>query len=239
MKHEYTKKIIELIENVEDNNEASIKEAVDLFKQTIKEDKLIHAFGTGHAHMVGIELFARAGGLANVDVLLDPDCLPEFGARRSCAMEKVEGISDMVYDNYKIEKGDIMVITSNSGRNAMPIEMALRCKKEGVKVIAITNLKHSKSQSSRHSSGKKLYEIADVVIDSGVPVGDVTLDFNGHKTGPASSIVCMYIVDLIAAIAVEELTNEGIKVRLFESQNVDGFNNDEIYNHYDGRIKNY
>lgn len=239
MKYEYTKKIIELIENVEVNNETSLKEAVELFKDTIRNDKLIHTFGTGHAHMVGVELFARAGGLANIDVMLDPDCLPEFGAQRSCAMEKVEGIADHIYDNYKFEEGDIIVITSNSGRNAIPIEMALRCKKEGIKIIAVTNLKHSMSQSSRHSSGKKLYEIADVVVDTGVPVGDVTLDFKGHKTGPASSIVCMYIVDLIAAIASEELINEGVKVRLFESQNVDGFNNDEIYEHYDGRIKHY
>lgn len=237
--HTYTKKIIELIENVEINNEEAIRQAVDLFKKTIKEDKIIHTFGTGHAHMIGIELFARAGGLANINVMLDPDCLPEFGARRSCAMEKVEGISDHVYDNYKVEDGDIMIIASNSGRNAMPIEMALRCKKEGIKIIAITNLKHSKSQSSRHSSKKKLYEIADVVIDSGVPVGDVTLDYKGNKTGPASSIVCMYIVDLIASMAVEELSEQGEKVRLFESQNVDGYNNDDIYSHFEGRIKNY
>ena len=131
--------------------------------------------------MIGIELFARAGGLGNVNALLDPDALTSNGAQRSCALEKLPGLADIIYDSYKIEKGDIMIVTSNSGRNAVPIEMAMRCKKEGVFCIAVTNLAQSQATTSRHPSGKKLYEFADCVLDTCVPSGDALLDINGIK----------------------------------------------------------
>ena len=132
-----------------------------------------------------------------------------------------------------------MIITSNSGRNAMIVEMALRCRKEGIKVIAITNLNQSKNQASRHSSGMRLFELADVVIDTCVPVGDVSLVYDGVETGPVSSIMCMYLLNTCVAEAVKNLTEKGIKPLVFKSQNVDGNSNDEIYSKYEGRIKHY
>ena len=161
---DYTKNVLELIEKAEEVNRDAILELSQLIEKTIVEDKIIHCFGTGHGHMPGIELFGRAGGLGNVDAMVDPDCIPTFGARRSCAIERTSGVADVVYDSYKIEQGDIMIITSNSGRNAMIVEMALRCRKEGIKVIAITNLNQSKNQASRHSSGMRLFELADVEL---------------------------------------------------------------------------
>ena len=236
---DYTKNVLELIEKAEKVNRDAILELSQLIEKTIVEDKIIHCFGTGHGHMPGIELFGRAGGLGNVDAMVDPDCIPTFGARRSCAIERTSGVADVVYDSYKIEQGDIMIITSNSGRNAMIVEMALRCRKEGIKVIAITNLNQSKNQASRHSSGMRLIELADVVIDTCVPVGDVSLVYDGVETGPVSSIMCMYLLNTCVAEAVKNLTEKGIKPLVFKSQNVDGNSNDEIYSKYEGRIKHY
>ena len=232
---DYTKNVTELILKAEQNNEENIKKVAELIEKTIIDDKIIHAFGTGHAHMLGIEMFARAGGLANVDAMVDPDCIPTFGARRSCAIERTSGVSDVIYDSYKIEQGDIMVITSNS----MPLEMAMRCKKEGIKVVAITNVNQSKSQTSRHPSGKRLFELADVILDTGIPVGDVSLDYNGVKTGPVSSIISMYLINTCISLAIENLTKKDIKPMVFMSQNVDGFTNDDIYAKYENRIKYY
>ena len=154
-------------------------------------------------------------------------------------MEKTPGVSDVIYDSYNIEKGDMMSITSNSGRNAMPIEMAMRCQKEGVYVVALTNVEQSKNQTSRHPSGKRLFECADCVIDTCVPAGDATLDLNGIKTGPASSIVTMYLVNTIVSEAIKIVLSHGKRPYVFQSQNVDGFDNDAIYEHFKGRVKHF
>jgi len=239
MSFEYVGKITELIEYAVKQNEEVIKMLAEKFAENIENDKVIHTFGTGHSHMLGIELFARAGGLGNVDAMLDPDTFTAFGAQRSGAMEKTSGVSDVIYDSYKIEKGDIMIITSNSGRNAMPIEMAMRCQKEGIYCIALTNLKQSMATTSRHPSGKKLYECVDCVIDSCVPDGDATLEIAGIKTGPASSIVTMVLVNTIVSEAIKIVTSHGHRPYVFQSQNVDGFDNNAIYKHFEGRVKHF
>ena len=239
MIYEYGDKIIELLKVAEENNKDVIMQVAEKFAENIENDKIIHTFGTGQSHMLGIELFARAGGLGNVDAMLDPDTLTSFGAGRSGAMEKTSGVSDVIYDSYDIEPGDIMIITSNSGRNAMPIEMAMRCQKEGVYVVAMTNLEQSMNTTSRHSSGKKLYECADIVIDTCVPSGDASLDLDGIKTGPASSIISMMLINTVVSEAIKIVLSHGKRPYVFQSQNVDGFDNDAIYRHFKGRIKHF
>ena len=172
---EYMEKVHELLQKAYKTNREQVGFLAEKVAECVKNNKLIHTFGTGHSHMIGIELFARAGGLGNVNAILDPDSLTAFGAQRSCALEKLTGIADVIFDNYKIEKNDMMIISSNSGRNALPIEMAMRCKKEGVFVVALTNLEQSKAAVSRHPSGKKLYEFADCILDNCVPSGDALL----------------------------------------------------------------
>ena len=239
MIYEYGDKIIEVIKKAEEKNKDVIKTLAEKFAENIENDKVIHTFGTGHSHMLGIELFARAGGLGNVDAMLDPDTLTAFGAQRSGAMEKTSGVSDVIYDSYKIEKGDIMIITSNSGRNAMPIEMAMRCQKEGVYVVALTNVAQSSVATSRHPSGKKLYELADAVIDNCVPEGDGMMNVDGLLTGPASSIVCMMLLNTIASEAIKLVVADGKRPYVFQSQNVDGYDNDALYAHFEGRVKHF
>ena len=239
MNFEYGDKIIEVIKNAEEKNKDVIKQLAIKFAENIENDKVIHTFGTGHSHMLGIELFARAGGLGNVDAMLDPDVLTSFGAQRSGAIEKTSGVSDVIYDSYDIQPGDIMIITPNSGRNAMPIEMAMRCQSEGVYVVALTNVEQSKNQTSRHPSGKRLFECADCVIDSCVPTADATLNLDGIKTGPASSIVTMFLVNTIVSEAIKIVLSHGKRPYVFQSQNVDGFDNDAIYKHFKGRVKHF
>ena len=239
MNYEYGDKIIELIKETEEKNKETIEILIDKFAECIENDKIIHTFGTGHSHMTGIELFARAGGLGNVDAMLDPDVLTSFGAQRSCAMEKVSGVSDVVYDSYNIQPGDIMLITSNSGRNAMPIEMAMRAKKEGIYTVAITNVAQSSSQTSRHFSGKRLFECADIVLDTNVPQADACLNIDGILTGPGSSIVTMFLLNTITSEAIRRVLSHGKRPYVFQSQHVDGFSNDDIYEHFKGRIKHF
>lgn len=236
---EYMTKIQELFQKVHDSEKDKIKELAVLFAENIKNNRIIHTFGTGHSHMIGIELFCRAGGLANVNAMLDPDTLTSNGARRSGALEQLPGLADIMFNQYNIQKGDIMIITSNSGRNAVPIEMAMRAKKEGVYVIALTNYEQSLNTTSRHPSGKKLYEFADMILDNCVPSGDALMEIGGVATGPGSSLASMLILNTIVNEALKILAAEGESLPVFQSQNVDGFNNDALYEKYEDRVKHF
>jgi len=110
MKYEYGKEIIKLIEKAEQNNIEAIETLTDKIVENIENDKIIHTFGTGHSHLIGIELFGRAGGLGNINAMLDPDVLTSNGAQRSSELEKLPGLADVIYNSYKIEKGDIMIM---------------------------------------------------------------------------------------------------------------------------------
>ena len=236
---EYMNKITEVLEKSYETNKDLIKDLSVKFAENIKTGHVIHTFGTGHSHMVGIELFARAGGLGNVDAMLDPDTLTACGAQRSGAIEKLSGLADINNDQYNIQKGDIMIITSNSGRNAVPIEMAMRCQKEGIYTVAVTNLEQSKNTTSRHPSGKRLFECVDAIIDTAGPTGDSMMTIGSIKTGPASSITSMFLLNTIVTEAIKILDAEGIKAPVLQSQNVDGFDNDAIYKAYEGKVKHF
>ena len=235
--NEYGNKIIDLIKEVEETQEEAIKKSADLFFETSKDDKIIHVFGTGHSHIIGIEMFVRAGGLANVNAMLDGSITTADGARRGGEAEKLEGLAEIIWDSYKIDKDDIMIIISNSGRNSVPVEMAMKAKKMGLKLIVITALGQSMNATSRHSSGKKLYEFADVLLDNRVPSGDSLLSFNGVKSAPGTTIVGSFIVNSILVETLDQLTKANLPLPVFGSQNVDGFNNDDLYDKYDTRIK--
>ena len=234
---EYVNKITEILEEVYQTNREGIKVAAEKFAQTIMDDKIIHTFGTGHSHMVGMEAFARAGGLGNLDAMLDPDVLENHGVDRGSRVERISGIADVIYDSHVIEQGDIMVIISNSGRNAMPVEMAMRAKKEGIYTIAITSLKQSEKMTSRHSSGKKLYELCDLVLDNCTPPGDGCMNIGGIVTGAVSNITGFFLIDTITTEALKIVTEKGCKPYVYQSQNVDGYDNNEIYKKYFGRVK--
>ncbi|MCH3962184.1 MAG: SIS domain-containing protein [Solobacterium sp.] len=235
----YMNAVDSLLHKAAETNQEQIRKLSEKMAENVMQDKIIHTFGTGHSHMIGIELFGRAGGLGNVDAILDPDVLTSNGAQRSCALEKLSGLADLIYDNYHIEKGDMMIISSNSGRNAMPIEMAMRCQKEGVYVVAVTSLQASKAAPSRHASGKHLYECADLVLDNCVPAGDSLVTYGGIKTGAGSTIASVFMLDTAVAETIRILTEKGVRPPVLQSQNVDGFDNDAIYSHYGSRVRHY
>lgn len=234
---EYMNRITEVLEEVYAVNKDKIKTAAEKLAETIMEDKMIHTFGSGHSLIPALELFARAGGLGNVDAMLDPDAYTGFGAERGSAIERVSGIADIIYDDHVIEQGDVMLIISNSGRNALPVEMALRSQKEGIYTIGITSLRQSKQMKSRHASGKKLYQLCDLVLDNCVPAGDGCVNIDGYKAGGVSNMAGIFLVETMATEALKIVTSKGFKPYVFQSQNVDGYNNDAIYRKYRGRMK--
>jgi uncharacterized phosphosugar-binding protein len=233
----YIDEVQNLINDIKETQKDNIRKAAEVFAETIKNDKIIHVFGTGHSHMIGIEMFVRAGGLANVEAMLDNTILTNFGAMKGGEIERLSGLAEVIWNDYEINEGDIMVIVSNSGRNAVPVEMAMLAKEKGIYVIALTSLKHSQSVESRHESGKRLFELADLVIDNCAPKGDGLLDFDGVQSGASSTIAGSVIVNAIVTETLSILSEEGHKLPVYVSQNVDGYNNDEIYEKYKKRIK--
>jgi len=237
MPYPYHTAVNHLLDTTVQSNEKAIEKAIDWFAETLITDHLIHTFGTGHSHMIGLELFVRAGGLANVNAMLDSTVMTSEGARRSAEIERISGFSKVIWDQHQIAKADLFVIISNSGRNAMPIEMAQVAKENGNKVIAITSLTQSKTYPSRIAHQPKLYEIADLVLDNNVPTGDGLLKIGGDLTGAASTIAGCFLVNLIATEAMKKAHSQGIKLPIFYSQNVDGFSNEVLYERFSGRIK--
>ena len=238
MSYIYSIEMIKQLEKIFEGQEEEMEKAISEVFRTIKEDRIIHTFGSGHSHMVGLELFIRAGGLGNVNAMLDQDVLTSNGALRSSKLEKLEGLADILWEEYRVEKGDIIIIISNSGRNALPVEMALRAKKEGIKIIAITSLTQTKEFASRHSSGKKLFEIADIILDNKVISGDGIMKVGNDRIGAMSSINGMFIINTVVTEAMIRAEKSGIELPVYSSQNIDSFEkNDKLYKKYMGRVK--
>lgn len=234
---EYVERMKAQIDTIAVSQEEQLKKGAEWVAKTIIDDRIVHTFGTGHSHMIGLEMAIRAGGLANVNAILDSSVLSFEGARRGAMIERLSGLADIVWGEYVFHPEDVMILISNSGRNALPIEMAMKAKSFGLKTIGITSLQQSKMYPSRHHSGKKLYEITDLVIDNCVPPGDVTMNIAGNKSGPASSISGMLIINTITTEAMKMAAGEGAKLPVYFSQNIDGYSNEELYERYEDRVK--
>lgn len=212
---EFHEKMLEILERIRDTQQENIQNAAELIADLIARDGILYILGSGHSLMVAAEAYHRAGGLAPVDIIHDKS----FGRAERC-----EGYAKQLLDWYDPPPESVVIIISNSGRNALPIETALECKKRGIKTIAITSLAHSKSVTSRHSSGKRLFEIADVVIDNcGIP-GDAVLEVTGlpGRICATSTIAGAMIMNMIIAQTVEKLIERGFKPPVFISANVEG-----------------
>lgn len=200
-----------------------IGQAASLLAETLKSDGWIYAFGTGHSHIFAEELFYRAGGFARVRPILDPDLMLHIEASASTEIERREGYAATLLSGYQISSNDVLILASNSGRNAVPIEMALLAKKAGAKTICLTNLKHSQEVSSRHSSSQKLYEICDVALDNFGEIGDAGSLIPGMdaKMGSTSTIIGSALLHAIQLETASLLLKSGHSPEIFHSSNTD------------------
>lgn len=236
MINDYLKTSLCSINTVIESQQKNLEHVAEQMVRTITNDGIIYAFGTGHSHMIPMELFGRAGGLANVCAMLDESVLNGGGARRSSKMERLSGLADIIWENTPPSSNDMIFIISNSGRNATIVEMALKAKKEGVLCVAITSLEQTKSNVSLHSSGKKLFELADVVLDNGAPDGDAQIAYGAYVTGPLSTLTGVIIVNSLVCEAVRICQERNIPVPLFQSQNREKeTGNDKLFERYSTR----
>lgn len=220
----------------------NIKRAGQAVADAISAGGIVHTFGTGHSHLIAHEAFFRAGGVAPINPILDDRLIFLKGALESTRAERETGLANKLIVREDVRSGDAAIIISNSGRNAVPIEMALEMKARGVNVIAITNLEQSMASAATHRSGKRLFEVANVTIDNCVPKGDALLSLPGGETklGPSSTVAGAAIINSIIAEAVAELIQRGEPVPVLPSANVDGVTEEtlrDILGRYKDRIK--
>ena len=227
---DYINNIKQVIEQIEEKCSESIELSAQLFSTALINGKKIFLFGTGHSHMLSEELFYRAGGLLNIQPILVDELMLHISASNSTIAEREEGLAEKIYEQYKISKDDVIVIISNSGRNGVVVDMALLCKKNGINVIALTSLTHSLAGSSRHKSGKRLCEIADIVLDNCGCLGDACVEIDGveGKICATSTVTGALILNATVARAVELCTEKGFYPEHFISANADG--GDEVNN---------
>ncbi|MGO8720598.1 MAG: sugar isomerase domain-containing protein [Acidobacteriaceae bacterium] len=218
----YFKALKEILTRIESEQISVIRDAGGIIASAIASGGILHTFGSGHSHMISEEAFYRAGGLAPVNPILDPRLLFLEGAMESTQAERESGYAHTLLSHQDILPNDVAIIISNSGRNAVPIEMALEMRSRGIKkIIAITNLAQSKRSGSRHVSGKRLFELADLIIDNCVPEGDAAVDIPGssQKVGPTSTIAGAAIINAIIVEAAANLQQRGLPVPIFPSAN--------------------
>ncbi len=221
---DYLNHIKTLLETVERDEASAIKAAASLWVKATKDKQNIFVFGASHAGILTQELFYRAGGLATINPVEAPSLnLAVRPITHTSMMERLPGYGTLLAQKTPFKKGDVVLVHSVSGRNTVMIDFVLEAKKKDVHVIAITNVTYSSSVTSRHPSGKRLFELADVVIDNHGDIGDASMSFLqlSQKVAPTSTVIGSAIVNAILVETVHQALQAGIKVPILHSANLD------------------
>jgi uncharacterized phosphosugar-binding protein len=238
---EYIQLVARLAQEIEQTQLDAINRAASLVAATIASDGLVHVFGAGHSSLVAEDVFFRAGGLVPIDVILIPAVMHHEGAWKGVFFERVEGVAEIFLEGYELNSIDTLFVISNSGINAMIIDVALLCRKLGMSIVAVTSMNHSQSVQSRHSSGRKLYEIADVVIDNCGVAGDAALSLESfeQRIAPTSTVVGATILQSVMAQSISLLIEQTGDAPVWVSSNVPGGDeiNEKYLEEYSSRIK--
>lgn len=227
MQELFYKEVEKIFSKIKNTQSSVISDAADKLSDIIGNGGIIYAFGSGHSHMLAEEISARAGGLIQAKGILEPELILDLGRGKSTLIERMPGYADIILDTNKIRSKDALIIISNSGRNSVPVQLAAGAKKKGIFVIALTNLEHSKSVTSRDPSGKKLYEEADLVLDTCGVVGDASVKVPGkpYSISPTSTIAGAIIVEALVSEIVGRTIEKGKEPYVLQSANVDGNDN--------------
>ncbi len=220
----YFEKIQEKLRVIEASEKDNMAEAAQKVAEAIAHGHIVHLFGCGHSHILTEEVFFRAGGLVPIHpILIEPLMLHE-GAVTSSQLERQPDYAASFLAEQDFRPGDVLIILSTSGRNPVPVDVAMHAREKGVFSIGLTSLDYSRSQPSRHSSGNHLYNAVDLVIDNHSVAGDAVLSYDKVKIpfGPTSTVVGATILNAIFAEAIKQMADQGFDPPVFLSGNIDG-----------------
>jgi len=219
-----------VMEEIEKTQLDNIRAAASIMADTIQAERWVHTFGCGHATLPVEEMYPRIGGFVGFHPMIE---LPltyfthvtgEMGIHQFLFLERAEGFGREIMKSYTFDARDTMWIFSHSGINVVNIDVALRAKELGMKVIVAGSREGFSQTLSRHASGKKVFDIADVVIDSCVPAVDASVPLKDHfdRVGPLSTMGFVTLVWMTITTVAEALADRGVKLYIHPSHNIPG-----------------
>lgn len=221
----YFKKIGDILTEVYREERKKIRAAAELIADCAEKGGNLFIFGCTHAGILSQEAFYRSGGLA----LFNPIFFPGMSAQvmpitLTSQMERQETLGRLLVEQSRLKKGDLLFIHSVSGRNPVPVEVALRAENMGVTTVCITSLEYSKSVSARHSGGKRLFEVCSLVLDNHCPAGDAVVEdaVLGQNIAPASTVAGAAILNAVVAESAQVFEERGMRPPFLLSANRDG-----------------
>lgn len=226
---DYLKQCRELIATVE-RQQPAIEQAAEWFAQTILAGRMVHLFGSGHSRILVEEMWPRYGSFPGFNPIVELSLsfhnlvVGPNGQRQAMFLENVSGLADRILRNFDLSPLDSALVVSSSGCNLVPIEMAEGFHQRGIKVVAIVSQRHSDASTSRDSRGRKLQDFADLVLDTGAPVGDAMVRVEGLDTpvSPGSTVGGCLLVNAIKAEVAARLTKAGAPPKVLTASAVVG-----------------
>ncbi len=221
----YRKTLADTLDRAFEINREALLAGAELLARANLEGHNIFAFGCSHAMLPMLELYYRTGGMATINPVRAPGlCLDIDPATMTSQMERIPEYGRIIVDNIPLGAKDVLIIHSVSGRNTVPIDVALRAREKGAKVIVLTSMEMTGAVTSRHPAGIKLCDTADVLLDNAGCVGDAAITVEGvpERVAPTSTSVACALLNAMMAEAVSRITRAGGIPPVFVSANLDG-----------------
>ena len=214
---DYLSEVRSALDRIERTQLGAIVKAATQCANSIGGGKLVHLFGTGHGSFPALETFPRSGSIvgfhpiAELPLTLLHHVYGDMGVAQYRFLHRQEGYGRAILESHRLDAEDTLILFSHSGINAVVLDMAHAAHEQGLSVIAVTSIPHSRAVASRHSSGKHLYELADIVIDTGAPLGDACVQIDGldEPVAPISSVLVMTVVNMLVAETARVLVERG------------------------------
>ncbi len=241
----YISRLVKLAERAADENEEAFEKAAGALSETLSKQGLIHLYGSGHSVLPVQETYPRYGSYVGFNPLTDPrlmwhNILGAGGVRELLWLERTEGYAEKFLDHQPLNPGDSIVIFGHSGRNASGIDTALYARKRGMTVVAIT-AKANLDKPATHSSGQRLADAADIVIDTCSPIEDAIVPIDGwsRPVAGSSTVLAMMMMHELVARTAHKLGEMGVELPTFASPTIAGVtlhDTDQIYGAYRERM---
>jgi uncharacterized phosphosugar-binding protein len=244
---QYRERITEVLNRIWETQTANIEKVSAVMAEGIARGGLVHLFGSGHSVLPVQDMFPRYGAYPGFRPLMDmrlmwTNVIGSGGAKGLLWLERREGYAPVLFENEPIRSGDVMLVFSHGGLNAVGIEVLQEAKKRGLTTVAITSMDNYRKREATHSSGKKLADVADFVIDNCVPAEDALVSIKGWKAPVAagSTVATVTIGMAIIAEVAADLAAKGKNPPVFVSPNVPNIpadNNSRVYEEYERSLK--